>query len=108
MEILKHHVWNLKSIMRGAGNGEAHSRLRQHTLSMVRWSIEGSGEAAYPGLQIEEGFNKFVQLKERMYAAIQSGDFTQLDDKQVDDLCRACGNLTENGCRLKGKCISPR
>jgi hypothetical protein len=109
MEILKHHVWNLKSILKGVSKDQVHSRLRQHTQSMTKWTDgENSGDPAYPGLQTEEGFNHFIELKERMYEAIQTGNFTELDDKKADDLCRSCGNLTENGCRLRGKCISIR
>jgi len=95
--------------MRGASDNQAHSRLRQHTQSMVRWTIDvNSSDPAYPGLQTEEGFNHFVDLKEQMYRAIQSGNYTELGDKKTDALCRSCGNLTENGCRLRGKCINPR
>ena len=76
---------------------------------MVRWSIDASSpEPAYPGLQTEAGYNKFIDVEEQMFNAIQSGDFTEINDKKIDDLCRACGNLTTNGCRLKGKSVSRR
>lgn len=76
---------------------------------MVRWSSDSScSEPAYPGLQTEEGYNKFIDIEEQMYKAIQAGDFTEIDDKKADDLCRVCGNLTSDGCGLKGKEVSRR
>lgn len=86
-----------------------HSRLRYQARSMIRWTIDAnSSEPAYPGLQTEEGFNKFIDVEEQMYKAIQSGDFIELDNKKIDALCESCGDLTENGCRLRGKCVSRR
>lgn len=109
MEILRHHILNLKFLLNRVPEEGVHSRLRWQARSMIRWSTDASSsEPAYPGLQTETGYNKFIDVEEQMFKAIQSGDFTEIDDKNVDDLCRACGNLTTNGCGLKGKSVSRR
>ena len=109
MEILRHHVLNLKQLLDGLPEAEVHSRLRYRARSMIRWTIGAESlEPAYPGLQTEGGFNHFIEVEEQMYRAINSGNFVKLDDKKTDDLCSSCGNLTENGCRLRGKEISQR
>lgn len=103
------HKWNLVQLLRGVKDSQIHSRIWQHTRSMARWTIaEDSSEPAYPGLQTEEGFNLFVRVKEQMYQAIRSGNYTVLKDGKRDALCRVCGNLTKGECRLRGKQISIR
>lgn len=109
MEILKHHRLNLQMLLNGVSKAEVHSRLHSQARSMIRWTIDAnSSEPAYPGLQTEAGFNHFIDIEAQMHQAIQSGNFVELDDKKTDALCATCGNLTENGCRLRGKCVSRR
>lgn len=109
MEILDHHVFNLKLLLNRTSGKDVASQLHNQARSMVRWTRSAdSNEAAYPGLQTEEGFNKFVGVEARMCQAIQSGNFTVIGDQETDALCAVCGNLTSDGCKIRGTRVSKR
>jgi len=108
MEILSHHVSELRLFLGGVPENKWKEQLERQAMNFGRRKIVDTGEPAYPNLQTIERQRSYAQIGLRMYKAILANDFTELPDDKADEKCMACGNLEKTGCRLNGRTISLR